>query len=828
MKSKRGDDEDEGLSEEQRKAIVSQFKPPNSFPGIESGPLPELRTYQFRCYDWDVPVYNGNEKTAEIYRELEEDSQRGNNPFFTTHYSQNSQAEDMLEDEDNLQPEVATSQTAQARDKEADRETLRSMWEFAFICYSCKILRPVLKFTEFSAQDLEEAFVNPQFSNFLLADIHIKLIKGPAIDRKNLSYIDNSNSWWKSILKNKLQVLPNKYAFWRYNPMLSKSYNDLPPAWRAIILRALLEWKMDTNQRVIDYVRTLVRDERTKDDNNPNPLLIQPLGTAESGDVYWYFGEEVGRLFLETPAQKGGDGKGKDVSYDSEGKPVSEGKWQVICTTTEEFEAFINEFQHTEGVEGRIAEWLADNALPNIRAYAWELEREREKQRKEMEEREAELKKQQEEERLEKEKKEKEKRAMEERLARMAPPPLPAPTLFSSMTSLMGLNPQMMKQLPQRPVFTSPINLINPTTNNTVDNYLTSPIQTKQAPEAASPSTPAQSTRSGRRTRSGRAVKTKSYFEVEHALDDEEGEEKDEETPPSSKSRKKKAKKTDDDEEEADKDDEYHEEEKEEKDDDDDFTIEEDEDEDDDEEYENMEEEEDDEEYEDSRRKKKSSSSGARPRGKGAVPHASMMGGGVPSHMQLMQMLHNQQQQHRNNMAANSMMGGMHIQPPQPQVFQWSNFNPSSNFVQPQQQPQQTMNHPLIQQLSTNGPNQGVRPMQMFSMGGHAGMQRIVQPPPMPVLQTQNNLQNMQNSQFIINPSSLGRPQQPQSMQQLLNQPHPLQQQIQQQQLQQQIQQQIMMQQQQLQQQQQMLLNQPHQDDSNSQTDNSDLSEYFK
>jgi hypothetical protein len=159
------------------------------------------------------------------------------------------------EDEDNIAPEAASTNANQARDREADRATIRSMWEFAFVCYLCKLMRPVLKIMEFNAREFEDAIINPESNNLLLADIHIKLIKGPAIDRKNLSYIDDTNTWWKSILKNKLHVLPPKYMFWKVNPMLTHSYIDLSPAWRIIILRALVEWKFETNQRVIDYIK---------------------------------------------------------------------------------------------------------------------------------------------------------------------------------------------------------------------------------------------------------------------------------------------------------------------------------------------------------------------------------------------------------------------------------------------------------------------------------------------------------------------------------------------------------------------------------------------
>ena len=69
-------------------------------------------------------------------------------------------------------------------------EVLREMWEFTYVCYLINLLRPVLKLERFSADELEHALANPKENNGFLADLHIKLIKGPALDKKALEQLD--------------------------------------------------------------------------------------------------------------------------------------------------------------------------------------------------------------------------------------------------------------------------------------------------------------------------------------------------------------------------------------------------------------------------------------------------------------------------------------------------------------------------------------------------------------------------------------------------------------------------------------------------------------
>jgi hypothetical protein len=483
---------------------------------------------------------------------------------------------------------------------------------------------------------------------------------------------------------------------------------------------------------------------------------MQPLGIAENGDIYWYFGEEVGRLYIETPAKKGGaPGSTWDTSYDVDGKPVVNGRWKVKCATIEEFEAIVSEFElSSNDSENDMAEILRDIAIPNIKAYDMEVEMEREKIRKANEEREEEMRQQRQKEKAEKEKKDREKLLLQQKMAAMlAPPPLPSPTLFTP------ISPFAQMRTPTKPLKEiTQFSQSSQSSQASVDDYLASPT----------PTTPATAggTRSSGRTRSGRAVRTKSYFEVEHALDDEEEKEKKEK-----KLSRGKKKKIEDD--VVEEDDEYKVEEVEEKDDDEDFIIEEEEEEEDDD-YENVEEEDDDDEY-GSRRKKKTPTSmqrrgGARPAipNTGVMPHM-MNANQLPAHFRYIQMLQQQQQAARGMVGNTMVMGGMGNlmnvpPPPQPQVFQWTTFNPGQNvFVHApqhhQQQNQQPMHHPLIQQLQQNaGTNpmmntQGIRPMQMINF---STMHKVVAPPPIPNM----NVPNVMNQFTLVNQNSMANSQQ--------------------------------------------------------------------
>lgn len=66
------------------------------------------------------------------------------------------------------------------------------MWEFAYVCYCFAIIRPLLKIMSFTSSELEQALLHPETNNGLMADIHVRIIKGPVIDTKARSYLEET------------------------------------------------------------------------------------------------------------------------------------------------------------------------------------------------------------------------------------------------------------------------------------------------------------------------------------------------------------------------------------------------------------------------------------------------------------------------------------------------------------------------------------------------------------------------------------------------------------------------------------------------------------
>ncbi|KAL0491377.1 transforming growth factor beta regulator 1 [Acrasis kona] len=737
-------DDDSNLSEAQREAIKQQFKPPNAYPGVSRGRLPDIQNYQSRCPQWNIPVYNGHDGMGEVYKQYNADPNLNiHNPF------------SMMTNNNNNNANIP-------RDTIKETQTLRNMWEFAYVCYCCKLLRPILKISEFDAQDFESAMLNPSKYNQLISDICIRVIKGPAIDRKSLSYIDESNTTWMSILKNKITSLPTKYWLWQTNPLFNCDFNNLNASWRVIILRALMDWKFDTNQRVIEYSRT----------HYDTTMRIAPLGKFEStGDLIWYFGEEIGRLFLEkAPVQFESnqddvhhhrDVNDANLNFDDNNTIVQNGKWSVLCATVNDFKELVIKMQDSEFESERsIADQIRDTFIPNIEAYAMEREMERSKQQAENEARELAARKKREQQEAERAKQLQEQNKQREMIMlkqqqyqlqqlqsfqsstnpnnpiqvyspmnnnhhpslpplpsaasslihhnnnnnmrtpnRVPPPPMPNSMLFTPPTQPHGTT-SMLTLLTQ----SSPMFMNTPTKSSSTIHQLPFTPQQSTPP----PPPPEDNTTPASRTRSSRGLKNRtSYAELEHLSEDDEDDEPEEskkskkKSSSSSSSSKKKKKSADQDEDEEykanaasdDDDDDYHIEEEQDDDDDEDAKYSSQEDQDDDDQDEDDEDDDDDDHRGKRGRKKKSTA----PRfNKKQIPHTGVMSAGG-SKINLY----------------NLSQGNMAHAPP---IFQWNmggGFNAATNtnttitpqhntnlFIhQPQQQQQGMVNHPLIQQL---------------------------------------------------------------------------------------------------------------------------------
>ncbi|EFC44104.1 predicted protein [Naegleria gruberi] len=300
-------------------------------------PLPTLREYQFTNYTENISAYGGhNEKiylkfnmyTIEEVQEIYKEKQIKLPQKVELELAQPIDNE-RKERAKKAKEEKKIVEEYEKEEKRTSLEILRSMWELPYVFVGFQLLRPILKITEFDFDEFEDSLINPRECNGLLADIFIRLVKGPAIDRKTLVSLDPKCDKWKTVLKNKLDSLPPIYWLWKVNPLILYEYYDLTPAWRLIIIKALMEWKFETNQRVYDYSRS----------KYGITMLVDPIGSDQDGIKYWYY-DSIGKLFAELPA-----------SLYSETKP----RWEIKCSTKKEFEDFIEELK-------KISEELEENS----------------------------------------------------------------------------------------------------------------------------------------------------------------------------------------------------------------------------------------------------------------------------------------------------------------------------------------------------------------------------------------------------------------------------------------------------------------------------------
>jgi hypothetical protein len=169
---------------------------------------------------------------------------------------------------------------------------------------------------------------------------------------------------------------------------LNKTYEELPVAWRVIVLKALMEWKFDKNNRVYDFCRK-------KYDGDKGRIL--PIGYDTLGNAYWYFGEEVGRLYVEEPPKvmeqksskiHGKSNKKASLETLSDGGSIvleKKGSWYMLCSNIEEFKQtaeYLSSLNSEQ--EKELGEYISDNIVPNLEAYAFD--KEKRKQEREAEE----------------------------------------------------------------------------------------------------------------------------------------------------------------------------------------------------------------------------------------------------------------------------------------------------------------------------------------------------------------------------------------------------------------------------------------------------------
>lgn len=327
IKSEETENEEEEESDEEPSNVLIFKDPlftdegiPDAVSKIYREGLPFLRKYQHTNYTDNITTFDGHNEL--IYLKYNCYTQSEVQEFVKDCSNAVKQAQLELLPEETSRKKDADKEKLQVEKYEKSetrtpKEILNSMWELPYVFTSLEFLRPVLKIAEFDYDEFEDALLHPELCNGLMADLIIRLIKGPALDRKSHALLDPASIRWKTVLKNKIDTLQPNYRLWQVSPLLLTTYDEISPQWRLIILKALLDWKFDTNQRVIDYSRN----------HYGLGMLFEPIA-KEKGVKYWYFGDHIGRLYIEHPPSS-----------------KSNGSWELKCSSVEEFEKFLEELK---------------------------------------------------------------------------------------------------------------------------------------------------------------------------------------------------------------------------------------------------------------------------------------------------------------------------------------------------------------------------------------------------------------------------------------------------------------------------------------------------
>lgn len=297
---------------------ISLLEKLGPYTAIQPHSLPVLQKSQCRYMFKGFEVYDGNEPFDKLYQSLRD-------KYIDKHHL----AVDPTQKHGD--PDIFASK---------ERQLLRSMWEFIFVCHSCAIMRPILRLPEFSCVELEDALLNPVENNALLCDIHMKVLRGPQLDKKSQDIIAaGTSTQWLMLISNKLDSLSSIY--WDANPLRRMSYEELKPFVRVLILKDLCEMKMFTQDRILDSIRQL-----------GDALRIEAFGTDKEGNKYYYFGEEVGRLIKEIAPSA-----------------TSPGRFSTVCDTLEEFKEFLAQISKSHDKNDKALAKALEFQLPYLENY---------------------------------------------------------------------------------------------------------------------------------------------------------------------------------------------------------------------------------------------------------------------------------------------------------------------------------------------------------------------------------------------------------------------------------------------------------------------------
>ncbi|CAG8824875.1 20351_t:CDS:2 [Gigaspora margarita] len=233
----------------------------------------------------------------------------------------------------------------------AENESIaRSMPEMGFIIAFCEKFKPLFKGFEFWPEELEGALATEADSD-LIDQVHCIFLTNCLNRTKPVS-----RQVWRKLLSETIdQKLKKSYQFYRdYNPLRRvKNYNELDIRDKVLILNNLVTWQLQEGKEV----RKLIEQEyRSSKRNEGNSLVVEPFGEDKRGRKFYYFGYGA-RVYRETiPSSKSSKPK-KFI-------------WEIISTTLEELENFINdpkELKSTGGKDKTLYNKLTKELIPTIK-----------------------------------------------------------------------------------------------------------------------------------------------------------------------------------------------------------------------------------------------------------------------------------------------------------------------------------------------------------------------------------------------------------------------------------------------------------------------------
>ncbi|CAG8515873.1 7602_t:CDS:2 [Cetraspora pellucida] len=209
----------------------------------------------------------------------------------------------------------------------------RSMPEMGFIIAFCEKFKPLFKGFEFWPEELEGALATEADSD-LIDQVHCIFLTNCLNRTKPVS----RQSWRKLLSETIDQKLKKSYQFYRdYNPLRRvKNYNELDIRDKVLILNNLVTWQLQEGKEV----RKLIEQEyRSSKRNEGNSLVVEPYGEDRKGRKFYYFGYGA-RVYRETTIPHKGS---KSKRY----------MWEVISTTLEDLENYINDPKELKASGGK-------------------------------------------------------------------------------------------------------------------------------------------------------------------------------------------------------------------------------------------------------------------------------------------------------------------------------------------------------------------------------------------------------------------------------------------------------------------------------------------